>query len=543
VNLSELEAVARSLFDPVERRGDAVITDATHDSRLVGPGSLFIARRGARTDGHAYLDEALSRGASALAVEHDVAVEAPLLRVPRTDPLCGPWAALVQGRPSEAMAVVGVTGTNGKTTLTYLLQAACRAHGLRTGLVGTIETQVGDHCSPSVLTTPQATDLQRTLAEMRGQGTDVVAMEVSSHGLDQHRVDGTRFDLAVFTNLEAEHLDYHGTLEDYYATKASLFTSRFTDRALICVDDAWGRRLASQIELSSLTFGRAGTGAPVEYRVDERGLEGIEVVVESPAGRVKLSSRLIGAINAANVVAAYLAAVEVGVDPDQAAAGIAACPRPPGRFQLLHAGQPFLVVVDYAHTPCSLASMLETSRALSDWQGRVAVVVGARGGRDRSKRQDTGRVAASADLAVLTSDSPGPEPPLAILEQLALGTLGVTGAQVVQEVDRAAAIERALAWARPGDVVLIVGRGHERHLHWGDRVVSFDDRQVALDALHRFGWPAERPAGSAMVSVSRDGTRPGQRGIRSGAETPTEPARGEVTGPFGPRHSGGDGPG
>lgn len=545
VTLAQLEAVARAYFDTVERRGDAVMTDVTHDSRQVRPGSLFVARRGTRTDGHAYLEEALRRGAAAVAVEHGVAPEAPLLRVPWTTPLCGPWAALVHGNASEAMSVVGVTGTNGKTTLTYLLQAAGQASGLRTGLVGTIETQVGDHCSPSLLTTPQATDLQRTFAEMRRAGTDMVAMEVSSHGLDQHRVEGTRFDLAIFTNLEPEHLDYHGTVEHYYATKASLFTPEFAGRGLICVDDAWGVRLASQTALPARTYGAAGTGADVRYTVEDRGLDGLRVLLEGQAGRVTLESRLVGAINAPNVVGAYLAAVEVGIDADQAAAGIAACPRPPGRFQLVELGQPFLVVVDYAHTPHSLLSMLETSRRLAGSHGRVGVVVGARGGRDREKRQDSGRAAASADLAVLTSDSPGSEPPEAILEQLSLGTLGMPGSQVVCDVDRAQAIRRAVSWARPGDVVLIVGRGHERHLRWGDRVVAFDDRRVALNALRGLGYGAAHPDG-ATASLPRSAAGTGPRletGSPQGADDTVEPTGTEVVGSRPPWRWRGDGPG
>lgn len=547
VTLAELEAVARSHFVSVERRGDALVTDVTHDSRQVRPGSLFVARRGTRADGHAYLEEALRHGAVAVAVEHNVALEAPLLRVPWTTPLCGPWAALVQGRASEAMSVVGVTGTNGKTTLTYLLQAACRAGGLRTGLVGTIETQVGARCAPSVLTTPEATDLQRTLAEMGNEGTDVVAMEVSSHGLDQHRVDGTRFELVIFTNLEPEHLDYHGTLEHYYATKASLFTPQFAERALICVDDAWGRRLASQTELPALTYGAADTGADVCYSVEERGLDGLGVRVDGPGGRVALQSRLVGAINAPNVVGAYLAAVEVGIDADQAAKGIAACLRPPGRFQLVELGQPFLVVADYAHTPHSLASMLETARRLAGPHGRVGMVVGARGGRDREKRQDTGRAAAGADLAVLTSDSPGLEPPEAILEQLALGTLGIAGSRVLREVDRAEAIRQAVTWARPGDVVLIVGRGHERHLRWGERVVDFDDRGVALDALGDLGYRATHPDGATPAlagDAAPDGARlaPGSSSSDAG-DSPVEPASTEVAGLRPRQRRRGDGPG
>jgi UDP-N-acetylmuramoyl-L-alanyl-D-glutamate--2,6-diaminopimelate ligase len=496
-SLARLEAIARSLFGPgVVRRGDGLVRDATHDSRQVGPGSLFIARRGSRTDGHAYLAEALGRGASALAVERDVGLHLPHLLVPCTTPLCGPFAAAIHGEPASSMAVVGVTGTNGKTTLTYLLQAACQAGGLQTGLVGTIETGVRGHCSPSLLTTPEATDLQRLLAEMRQAGTDVVAMEVSSHGLDQHRVDGTHFDVAIFTNLEPEHLDYHGTIEHYYATKASLFTDRFTDQALVCVDDPWGRRLASQAEVPTLSFGRRGSGADAEYAVRSRGLSGLEVVIDGPKGRVELRSRLVGTVNAQNVVGAFLAALEVGIDEKDAASGIAACPPPPGRFQLVDAGQPFLVAVDYTHTPAALAALLALARELVGPGGRVGLVVGARGGRDRQKRQDTGGVAAAADLAVLTSDSPGPEPPGAILEQLWLGTLGVGRGQVLQEVDRARAIQAAVGWARPGDAVLIVGRGHETHLWRGGQLVPFDDRRAARQALARRGFPANHPAGT-----------------------------------------------
>lgn len=371
--LARLEGVARHVTFGVERRGDAVVTGITEDSRQVRPGWLFVAIRGSNRDGHDLTVEAARRGAAAVVVQHQLDPGVPRLKVGSTRAALGPLAAAVHGNPSQGLSLVGVTGTNGKTTVSYLLAAACADGGRETGLIGTVETRSRGRSTRSTLTTPPAPDLQRTLAAMRREGVDTVVMEVSSHALDQQRVAGCRFALSVFTNLEPEHLDYHGTIEQYYASKAELFDRSLSERAVICVDGGWGRRLAAQARVPALTFSEDGAG-DVRYRARSLGLEGLEVDVFHEGGPMRLRSRLVGLHNAPNVV-----------------------------------GQPFLVAVDYAHTPHALQLVMAAARRLVT--GRVLLVVGARGGRDRYKRPDTARVAAGADWTVITTDNPATRTP------------------------------------------------------------------------------------------------------------------------------------
>ncbi len=472
---------------------DLRICGITEDSRAVRPGWLFVARRGTTTDGHRYVAEAASRGAAAVVVERPVEVSCPQVLVANTAAAIGPMAAAYFGHPSRKLTVVGVTGTNGKTTTCELLRACLRATGQPAGQIGTIATYVGDRAEPSSLTTPAPVELQGHLWRMVDAGVRAVAMEVSSHALDQFRVDGIDFDVGIFTNLDTEHLDYHGTMEQYWAAKARLFEPARCRRALVCVDGPWGVRLAQQTAVPTLTFGRR-PGVDLRYHVEPRGLAGSVVHLEGPAGRHTVATQVVGTVNGANVAAAFLAACTLGIDPDTAADALAACPPPPGRFELVNAGQPFLVVVDYAHTPEALESLIDTARGCCPVGGRVRVVVGARGGRDRLKRPLTGAVAASAGWVVLTTDSPGREDPRSIIEQLRLGAVGRPDAEVHVEPDRGRAIDLAVASARPGDVVLIVGRGHEQVQHVGDVAVPFDDRQAALASLRRH-WPARAGGG------------------------------------------------
>lgn len=497
-----LSRLASSL-PQAERRGDCDIVDVTHDSRQVRPGWLFCALRGTHVDGHAYAQEALRRGASALLVDHWLDVEVPQVRVPLVRPVMGIIAAAVHAVPSERLRIVGVTGTNGKTTTAYLLERAFAAHGWQTGLIGTIETRVGGVREPSIFTTPEATDLQRALERMVRTGVDVVAMEVSSHGLDQWRLTGTRFELGIFTNLAPEHLDYHGTMEHYYASKALLFDPGYCARGIVCIDDPWGARLADQVRIPTVTFGRSAD-AQVRVEVVSSGLDGTHARLR---GRVAadLTTPLVGSYNAVNMAAAYLAAIELGVAPDEAREGIASCELIPGRFELVDQGQPFLVVVDYAHTPGALAGLIATGRDLAGPGGRVHVVVGSRGGRDRLKRPQTGGVAASADTAILTSDQPGHEDPMGIIRQMLIGTIDVPFAHIVVEPDRRAAIVTAVTMAKAGDVILIAGRGHERMQQVGDRAVPFDDRDVAREALGAAGFEPSARSLHAAVPIDHAG--------------------------------------
>ena len=467
--------------------GDTPVTGITEDSRQVAAGYLFVARRGGHADGRRFVAEALTRGAAAVVTDHPLEITCPQLVVPNAAAAAGPLAAAFYGHPSRHLDVVGVTGTNGKTTTCELLHAAMEVTGRPAGQIGTIVTRVGRQSEPATMTTPAPADLQRTLHRMVQAGVWGVAMEVSSHALDQFRIDGTRIAVGVFTNLDSEHLDYHGTMEQYWASKARLFEPGRCGQGVICVDGPWGARLAHQAQVPVTTFASttAEAGADVAYWVDDQMLAGSTVHLDCADGHVTIPTHMVGVVNGANVAGAYLAARAIGIDRDTVVGALGGCPQPPGRFEVIDEGQPFLVVVDYAHTPDALASLVSTARRCTGSDGQVRVVLGARGGRDRFKRPYTGAVAASAGWVVLTTDSPGDEDPASIIEQLRLGTMQVPSASVAVEIDRRRAITRAIEHACPGDVVLVVGRGHEQIQHIAGQAVHLDDRQVARAALRR----------------------------------------------------------
>jgi UDP-N-acetylmuramoyl-L-alanyl-D-glutamate--2,6-diaminopimelate ligase len=470
---------------------DCEVADLTHDSRQAGPGSIFCALRG-RRDGHLFASEAISRGASGIVVDRAISVDAPTLRVPSVRHAIGRLASAVNHDPSSQIPVVGITGTNGKTTSAHLLYAILTAAGRSSALIGTIETRTGSRRTPAMLTTPQAPDLQRLLAEAVTDGAKAAVMEVSSHGLDQHRVDGTLFEVAVFLNLTPEHLDYHGTVEQYYASKALLFEPDLARRAVVCVDDEWGQRLAHQVRVPVLTFGqnpqRDGT-CDVQVQLLYSGLTGTAIRLFGAGIDTELEAPVIGDCNVANVAASYLCALELGIDPETARRGLAVAPPVPGRFELVEEGQPFLVVVDYAHTPDALLERLREVRRMLGPGGRVRLVVGARGGRDRLKRQDLGRAAARADEVYLTTDSAGTEAAERIIDEIRLGILSAPPDHLVVEPDRRTAIELAVDASRPGDVLLITGRGHEVSQLAGDTIVPLDDREAARAAVRRWNDP------------------------------------------------------
>lgn len=483
-----LRAVARVVDGQV--RGDAQVTDVSLDSQDCRRGTLFCAVRGTARDGHGFAEEAVRRGASALLVERWLPLPVPQVRVLLSRPAAGLAAAEVYGHPSAAMDLVGVTGTNGKTTTAYLLQAALAAGGRRPGMIGTVEVRGPGWWQPARLTTPEATELQRLLARMRDAGADSAVLEASSQGLDQHRLAGTRFRLGVFLNLGAEHLDYHGTVEHYYAAKAALLDPTMSERGLVCVDDDWGRRLAYQAQIPVTTFGRT-PHADVTVELLGTGLGGTRVRLCGIDEDPELEAPVVGAVNAGNLAAAYLSARHLGVDPAAAAGGLAGCEAVPGRFQLVESGQPFLVVIDYAHTPDALGHLLETGRALAAPDGRVHLVVGSRGGKDRMKRPLTGRVAASADHPVISTDSPGDENPGRIIDEILVGTLDVPRDHIEVEPDRRRAIRHVIESARAGDVVVITGRGHEPTRRIAGRTEGFDDRDEAAAALRACGYSLE----------------------------------------------------
>jgi UDP-N-acetylmuramoyl-L-alanyl-D-glutamate--2,6-diaminopimelate ligase len=387
----------------------------------------------------------------------------------------GEAARWVHDDPAAGMTVLGVTGTNGKTTTAFLLEAGLRAAGHATGLLGTVLTRIGDDVLPSVRTTPEAPDLQALLAVMRERRTTAVVMEVSSHALVLGRVDGVVFDVALFTNLSQDHLDFHASMAEYEAAKASLFTPQRARRAVLNVDDAAGRRIARDTALPRTTFGE-----DADWRVRELDLrpDGSRFRLLGPDVDVAAGVQLPGAFNVSNAVAAIAALVEAGVPAEAAAQGIADLPGVPGRMEKVDAGQPFLALVDYAHTPDAVVTLLDAVRRITP--GRVIVVLGCGGDRDRGKRPAMGGAAAQgADVAVLTSDNPRSEDPLAILRAMAAGAAG----EPVVEPHRRAAIARAVALVGPGDALVVAGKGHETGQEVDGVVTPFDDRVVLREAM------------------------------------------------------------
>jgi UDP-N-acetylmuramoyl-L-alanyl-D-glutamate--2,6-diaminopimelate ligase len=456
------------------------VSDVAHDSRSVGPGTLFCCVPGHRTDGHDHAPAAVEAGAVALLVERPLDLPVPQLLVADARASMAPLAAAFFGHPSRSMAVVGVTGTNGKTTTTHLLRNVVEAAGRRAEVLGTLS---------GTRTTPEAPDLQRTLARWRDDGVEVVAMEVSSHALELHRVDATRFAVAVFTNLSRDHLDFHGSMESYFAAKARLFEPDLSDRGVANLDSPYGRLLADTASIPTDTFSLA--------EADDLRLEasGSSFTWRGQAVRLALG----GAFNVANALAAAHAAVALGIDEATIAEGLSRGLVVPGRFELVDAGQPFPVIVDYAHTPDGLDQLLGAADDLvaegpAGERGRVVVVFGCGGDRDATKRPAMGEVAASgADLVVVTADNSRNEDTAAIIGAVKQGFERVhprRAAELVVEPDRRAAIALALAAAREGDVVLVAGKGHETTQDEGGVVTPFDDRVVVAEEWSRTGGSA-----------------------------------------------------
>jgi UDP-N-acetylmuramoyl-L-alanyl-D-glutamate--2,6-diaminopimelate ligase len=429
------------------------IRDLAYDTAAVTAGSLFFCVRGTHVDGHDLAADAIAAGSAALAVDRPLALDAPQLVVADVRAAMPVAAALFFGDPTASLEVAAVTGTNGKTTTAFLLHSILAAAGRRTGLLTNIERRVGGEPRPTGLNTPEAIDLQRLFREMLDGGDDSVVMEATSIAQAQGRLDGTRFAVLVFTNLTQDHLDFHGTMEQYYAAKRAMFDH--ADRAVVNVGDEYGRCLAAELP-EAITFDM-GSNA----------LDGIELALP-------------GGFNRENAIGAALAARTLGVDADAIKRGIESVRGVPGRFESIDEGQPFAVIVDYAHTPDSLENVLRSGRGLGD--GKLVVVFGAGGDRDRAKRPLMGRVAAGlADRAILTSDNPRSEDPEAIAAEVAAGDL----TRFVVELDRRAAIELALVDAQPGDVVVIAGRGAEPEQELATGKIPFDDRDVARAVLRR----------------------------------------------------------
>jgi UDP-N-acetylmuramoyl-L-alanyl-D-glutamate--2,6-diaminopimelate ligase len=461
---------------------DAVeVTALAYDSRSVEPGALFFCVPGEHSDGHDFAAQAIAQGAVALVVERPLHLGVPEVLVPSVRAAMGPLAARFHGDPSSQLHVVGVTGTNGKTTTAYLVRALLEACGERCGLLGTVTSVIGGAERPVTRTTPEAIDVQGVLREMLDGGDVACAMEVSSHALELGRVDGVHFATAIFTNLTQDHLDFHADMEEYFQAKRRLFVGS-TERPGACVvnvDDPYGQRLIAELG-DAVSF---GIEREADYRARDVSMDfaGCHFVLETPAGERSVSLPLPGRFNVANAHGALAATHAMGVDLDVLVAALARGVRVPGRFEPVQEGQDFAVLVDYAHTPDSLENVLRAARELA--RGRVLCVFGAGGDRDRGKRPLMGEIAVRlADVVLITSDNPRSEAPEAIVQEIVAGI--EESERVHIEVDRRLAIGQAIALARADDVVVIAGKGHEQGQEFaGGRKEPFDDATVARAAL------------------------------------------------------------
>ncbi len=480
------DALGATLSD---QRGDAAavtILAVSHDSRQVEPGALYCCVPGEHFDGHDFAEDAARNGATALLVERRIEVDLPQLVVASVRQSMGPAASLVLGEPSRTLTVIGVTGTNGKTTTVHLLGSILGRDGSKVETHGTLT---------GARTTPEGPELQERLADAVASGVRHVAIEVSSHALDLHRVDGTRFRVVIFTNLGHDHLDHHGNMEQYFRAKARLFTPAFTELAVINVDDPYGQRLADDVETMHLE----GSQQMQVIRVSIADAENLSL--DGPVANftwrgLPVALHLAGRYNVLNALGAAAAAAAVGCDPVDIADALCAAEPPRGRFEFVNIGQPFQVAVDYAHTPDALTAVLEAGReSLAQPDGRLLLVFGCGGDRDRAKRAPMGRAAVDgADVVIITNDNPRSEDPAVIIDEVLAGVpQGDRHRDLFVEPDRGLAIGRAVAMAQPGDVVIIAGKGHETEQVIGDRALSFDDRQAAIAPLR--AWLDRTAAG------------------------------------------------
>ena len=482
------------ILEPIEekrvsRRGDTEVAGLAYDSRAVGKDFAFFCIKGLVTDGHLYAAKAAATGASVIFVEREPEEELPeevfVVRVPDTRLALALCSAEFYGHPGGRLKLAGVTGTNGKTTTAYLIENVMKETGLETGLIGTIENHVAGRVEPVTRTTPESLDLQKLLARMVDEGVGCTAMEVSSHALELHRAAGCTFETVVFTNLTQDHLDFHLSIEEYFGAKRKLFEGEDfgADRvAVINEDDFFGQRLLGETGLRKVSFS-------IDSDSDVRALD-VEVTpggnvftLKHPGGSLPLKTRLKGRFNVYNCLAAAAACMVMGAGEESLKAGLETLAGVPGRFESIDCGQPFNVIVDYAHTPDGVENLLQACREVAS--GRVIVVVGCGGDRDRGKRPLMGRVGTDlSDLCIITSDNPRSEAPSSIIEMILEGVRSEFPPERYEvEVDRRTAIKRATELARPGDLVAIAGKGHESGQIFASGVIPFDDRQVARDAL------------------------------------------------------------
>jgi UDP-N-acetylmuramoyl-L-alanyl-D-glutamate--2,6-diaminopimelate ligase len=473
----------RQVIGPVDREVESL----AYDSRRVQTNSIFVALRGDKTDGHQFIDRAIEHGASVIVTQREEKhPRATCVVVENTRVALADIAAAFFRRPAERLKLAGVTGTNGKTTTTFLLKHICEQGGLRCGLVGTVRYEIGERILPATRTTPESLDLQELLALIVNAGCRAAAMEVSSHALAQERTRGIEWDVAIFTNLSQDHLDFHGTMENYFEAKARLFTQLPAQQkkrkpvAVVNIDDRYGEQLLSKLH-NSVSVTTCGSGIRADFRASNYrpGLAGTSYQLEARSRSYLVRLPLIGRFNVANSLAALAAANALGINLRQAVLALAKSPQVPGRLEIVPAKRKFRVFVDYAHTPDALLNVINTLRELEP--RRLIVVFGCGGNRDRQKRPIMAEVVdRNADYAIITSDNPRKEDPAAIIAEV---EKGFRSNHFEKIADRTQAIHRAVELAQPRDIVLIAGKGHEAYQEFADRTIPFDDIQVARRAI------------------------------------------------------------
>ena len=490
LNIS-IDTVATALNAKLSSDGSGYVSDVTHDSRQARDGTLFVAIKGLTLDGHRFVDDVMRRGAAGIISEYDPpeGFSGAWLKVDDARVALAKAASVINGEPSHLLDLIGITGTNGKTTTTYLCFALAEAAGVKPAMLTTVEYRIGENSEDAIRTTPEASDTNRFLREAVDAGCKMAAMEASSQAIDLHRCDWLRFRVAIYTNLTQDHLDYHHTMEAYFDAKKKLFDGRLGEAptsSVINIDDDWGRKLAEDLRGRGqhvVTTSQKSSADLNAEKVDVSLQKGTSFTLNTPLGSREISSPLVGRPHVYNMLSAAAAALELRYDLDAIVTGLNRCIGAPGRFERVPHEGDFAVVVDYAHTDDALLNTLETARELT--AGRIITVFGCGGDRDKTKREPMGRVAgANSDLVFITSDNPRTEDPMAIINKVEIG-VKETGAEYFAVSDRREAINRAVAAASVDDVVIIAGKGHETYQIIGNEKFHFDDREVALEAIKR----------------------------------------------------------
>lgn len=486
------DVVDGRLLAPETGQTEVLVVDVTHDSRQAGEDILFVAVRGAMVDGHGFVSRAVAAGSPAVCVDHPTGSSVMEIVVPDTRSALGPLAASVHGDPSRTMKVIGVTGTNGKTTVTHYIESIASSAGLMTGLIGTIHTRIGDKGVRSIHTTPEASDFQRLLGRMRDSGTELVAAEVSSHALVLGRVAATAFAVAAFTNLSQDHLDFHGDMDSYRSAKRRLFDEYQVGTAVVNVDDEVGEEIARTFHGSVL---RVGSDGEIRHADIVPTSQGTSLRLITPWGSAELMVPVVGFFNVDNAVLGAACGLAAGIGFDEVVAGLQSLQGVPGRFEVVSGSDSVRVIVDYAHTPEGILVAIATARGLGG--RRVIALIGAGGNRDHAKRPLMGLAVSRADLAVVTTDNPRSEDPGAIAAAVVSGLDPST--ESILDLDRSSAISKAINAADDGDIVLILGRGHESHQEIAGEMKPFDDREVAREALSHRRMSADSAFGSGSL--------------------------------------------